>query len=137
MSQTPNPSRPSALRRFGRTVKGFLLWRHERGSWQYDVMCLIIFLFVVLTPLRYFHDQPVYRPLSTLDLVRLRVEGDEVCYRVSAELLADYDPDPWRAAEEVMAQNLTIPVTLTRIEEVKAEDGTIVWYDVWVRGKQP
>ncbi len=137
MSPTPNPTRPSALRRFGRTVKGFLLWRHERGSWQYDVMCLIIFLFVVLTPLRYFHDQPVDRPLSTRDLVRLRVEGDEVCYRVSAELLAGYHPDPRRAAEKVMAQNLSTRVTLTRIEEVKAEDGTIVWYDVWVRGEQP
>ncbi|MBI4467358.1 MAG: hypothetical protein HY656_08035 [Acidobacteria bacterium] len=133
MSDTANTSRPSALRRLGRTVKGFLLWKHERMSWQYDVMCGVIFLFVVLAPARFFHDKPVYNPHATLDVVKMDSDARGVRYRVSAELLASYDNDPGRAALEVLALNLGHPFTLTRIEPIRAQDGTVVWYDVWVR----
>lgn len=34
----------------GRAIKRVLLWSYERGTWQYDVLCLIILAFVFLTP---------------------------------------------------------------------------------------
>ena len=133
MSQTSNPARPSALRRLARTLKGFLFWSYERASWQYDVMCGVIVLFVLLTPARFFHDQPIYNPYLALDVVRLDADADCIRYRVSAELLASYDDDPRRAAQEVFAQNLSHPFTITRIQPIRAQDGAIAWYDVWVR----
>lgn len=39
-------------------LKRFILWDYERGSWQYDVICAAIFLFVTFAPLQWFHDQP-------------------------------------------------------------------------------
>jgi len=133
MNDAANAPRPPALRRLGRTLKGFLLWEHERATWQYDVMCGIIFLLVVLLPARYFHDQPVYNPAPARDIVRMDADADGVRYRVSADLLASYDRDPERAARDVLTRNLSHPFTLVRIQPIRAQDGTVVWYDVWVR----
>ena len=126
-------AQPSFLRRLGRTLKGFVLWSYDRGTWQYDVMVALIVLFVLFAPSRWFHDQPVYNPWQAHDIMRLDKEPEGVRYRVSAELLASYDPDPMRAAGEVFAQNLTHPFTIVRIQEVRGEDEEVVWYDVWVR----
>jgi hypothetical protein len=32
----------------------WLLWDHKRGSWQYDVFCLLIIAFIFLTPKSWF-----------------------------------------------------------------------------------
>ncbi|MBI2955988.1 MAG: hypothetical protein HYY26_01615 [Acidobacteria bacterium] len=125
--------RPSFPRRFARTLKGLVLWSHDRGTWQYDVMVALILVFVFLTPARFFHDQPVYNPWHARDIMRLDTDPNGVRYRVSAQLLASYDPDPYRAAPEVFQLNLNHPFTIVRIQEVRGEGGEVVWYDVWVR----
>ena len=33
-----------------RTIKSILLWSYERGTWQYDVLCILILAFIFLTP---------------------------------------------------------------------------------------
>lgn len=126
-------ARPSAPRRLLRTIRSFVLWSHERGTWQYDVMCAVIAGFVLFAPARWFHDQPVYNPWQARDVMRLDQNGDAVRYRVSAELLGVYGPDPQAAAREVFARNLNHPFTILRIEEVRGDEGEVVWYDVWVR----
>jgi hypothetical protein len=35
-------------------MKNFILWRYERGSWQYDVFCLLIIAFIFITPKAWF-----------------------------------------------------------------------------------
>ena len=124
----------SPLGRFGATLKHFLLWSHERGSWQYDVMVGLILLFVLGTPARLFHDQPVYNPHLIRDVVQLGRDEHGTRYRVSAELLASYDPDLRRAAREVLAENLNQPVHISRIQPISGERSrAVIWYDVWVR----
>jgi hypothetical protein len=39
-------------------MKKFLLWSFERGSVQYDVICVIIIAFIFLTPPAAFNDRP-------------------------------------------------------------------------------
>jgi len=133
MTQGYASPRPSWLRRLGRTLRGFLLWQYERGTWQYDVMVALILAFVLLTPSRYFHDQPVYGVRLSGDLVRLGANDLGVHYRVSAKLLASYHADPHKAAQEVLAANLGKPTTITRIQAVRDPGGGVAWYDVWVR----
>lgn len=133
MTDSAAAAPPSRRRRLARTVKGFLLWSHERGSWQYDVMVVLILVFVLLTPARFFHDQPVYNPSLARDIVRMDANAHGVRYRVSAALLASYEDDPRHAAQEVFTENLSHPFTITRIEPIRAQEGAIVWYDVWVR----
>jgi hypothetical protein len=128
MKQSPPPPRG-----FWGQVRSFLFWSHERGTWQYDVMCAVLGGFVLFAPARWFRDQPVYNPWQARDIMRLDQTAEAARYRVSAELLAVYDPDPQAAAQEVFARNLNHPFTILRIEEVRGDDGEVVWYDVWVR----
>ncbi len=37
-------------------AKKILLWNYERGTWQYDVFCLLIVAFIFLTPLGWFSN---------------------------------------------------------------------------------
>lgn len=36
------------------SIKKIILWRYERGTWQYDVLCLLIIAFIFLTPKMWF-----------------------------------------------------------------------------------
>lgn len=35
-------------------MKNIIAWRYERGSWQWDVLCLLIVAFIFLTPKAWF-----------------------------------------------------------------------------------
>lgn len=35
-------------------MKNFIQWNYERGTWQYDVFCLLIIAFIFLTPKTWF-----------------------------------------------------------------------------------
>lgn len=36
------------------SVKNFILWDYLRGTWQYDIFCLLIVAFIFLTPKSWF-----------------------------------------------------------------------------------
>ena len=38
-------------------IKNFILWTHERGTWQYDMFCLLIVAFIFLTPKAWFEKR--------------------------------------------------------------------------------
>lgn len=38
-------------------MKNFIQWNYERGSWQYDVFCLLIVAFIFLTPKTWFEKK--------------------------------------------------------------------------------
>jgi hypothetical protein len=35
-------------------IKDIILWKYERASWQWDVLCLLIVAFIFLTPKAWF-----------------------------------------------------------------------------------
>ncbi len=39
------------------SIKKFILWNYERGTWQYDVFCLLIIAFIFLTPKTWFEKR--------------------------------------------------------------------------------
>jgi hypothetical protein len=39
------------------TLKKILFWSYERGSWQYDLMCVLILAFIFLSPNRFFQSR--------------------------------------------------------------------------------
>jgi hypothetical protein len=54
------------------TLKKTLFWSYERGSWQYDVMCVLILVFVFFAPNRWIHPTaaaPVVIPAEALGAV--------------------------------------------------------------------
>ena len=40
------------------TLKKILFWSYDRGTWQYDVMCVLILAFVFLAPASAFQNRP-------------------------------------------------------------------------------
>lgn len=38
-------------------IKKIILWRYERGTWQYDVFCLLIIAFIFITPKVWFDNR--------------------------------------------------------------------------------
>lgn len=38
-------------------IKKAILWRYRRGTWQYDVICLLIIAFIFLTPKTWFEKR--------------------------------------------------------------------------------
>lgn len=47
-------------------IKNILLWSYARGSWQYDLLCLLIVTTIFLVPSRYFGDRDRVAPKSDL-----------------------------------------------------------------------
>ncbi len=37
-------------------MKNVINWNYERGSWQWDVLCLLILAFIFLTPKPWFYS---------------------------------------------------------------------------------
>jgi len=54
-------------------IKNFVLWRYERGTWQYDIFCLLIIAFIFLTPKVWFEK----REKLTTQTARLIVKAED------------------------------------------------------------
>jgi hypothetical protein len=57
------------------TLKKILFWSYERGSWQYDVMCVLILAFIFLSPNRMFQSQDTSKPLTVRGGERGKVDA--------------------------------------------------------------
>ncbi len=51
-------------------MKKIILWNHERGTWQYDVFCLLIIAFIFLTPKTWFAGSEKEATPKTLSVVQ-------------------------------------------------------------------
>jgi len=58
------------MRTLGRAIVNVVLWSYERGSWQYDVMCILIIGFILLTPRSWFQADFKHHPPPAAALQR-------------------------------------------------------------------
>lgn len=56
-----------------RVLKDIIVWRYERASWQWDILCLVILAFIFLTPKAWFDKK---ESLAT-QTARLIVKADD------------------------------------------------------------
>ena len=106
-------------------MKRFLLWTFERGSIQYDVICVVILAFIFITPPSVFNDRPDF----------MRVPSDQ-----AIRLTRDDDGHPvWivklkteQAAVDTLKASLGEAVTISRTEPVYDATGALVAYSIWV-----
>ncbi len=77
------------MRKFWRGFVNTIFWSYERGSWPYDVMVIIIVIFVLLSPRRWFQDQSQSISLASSDiqLVQDDPETQTRIYRLDAHAL--------------------------------------------------
>ena len=106
-------------------MKRFLLWSFERGSVQYDVICVVILAFIFLTPATVFHDRPEFMRIPEGQLIR-QTSDDEghTVYTVKV--------NTEQAAIDHLQTLLGKPVTVARSEPVYDTTGSLVAYSIWI-----
>ena len=135
---------PTDMQRLWQGLARTLFWSYDRGSWPYDLMVIAIVAFVLLTPRQWFHDQPqsIALPTSDVQLVSEDSATQTSTYRLDANVLPlakrTSKPTPelerethdilGRAVEQLKGQTFQV----RRIDPVRAEDGSVVYYDVTV-----
>jgi hypothetical protein len=127
-------------------LKGILsstvFWSYERGTWQYDIAVVLILIFVLLTPRSWFRDQPQVGIPAASDQVQLVLfsdDGHRQEYRVDARVLAPPEQTPALQNELHHALQRALPdlrngrFSITNIEAVRDEKGTVIAYEVEIR----
>ena len=116
-----------------RTIRGFILWAHERGTVQYDVMVTLILVFVFFSPkVIDFNDRPVDRnPPSTAVMVYPDGAGGLV-YQVDARAVHLGDENTMRQQFLRIIEPVSGEISISRYEPVADKKGKVVAYKVWV-----
>lgn len=97
------------------TLKKFLFWSYERGSWQYDVMCVVILAFIFFAPNSVFHNRSsaagdaMTRPIIVTGEEIGPIERDKMEQEISA----------WLSKKEGRTVNVA------RIERVADDTGAV------------
>lgn len=66
-------------------LKDIILWKYERASWQWDVLCLLILAFIFLTPKPWFEKREKLATQTSRLIVKARdfsLEKNEMEKRV-------------------------------------------------------
>lgn len=51
-------------------IKKTILWNYERGTWPYDLLCLLIIAFIFLTPNEWFKKSEITATKSIVVVVK-------------------------------------------------------------------
>lgn len=128
----------------GRAILNTIFWSYERGSWPYDVMVMVILAFVLLTPAKWFHDQPQQtKPAG--NLIQMVVENSangSRTYRIDATLVPPEkravrsNPELERVVHDVLSRTIDDlegqTFQIRRIDPVFSSDGAVLYYDVTI-----
>lgn len=99
-------------------TRKIVFWNYPRTSWQWDVLCVVILIFIFLTPKTWFANT-AYQRSHNLRTVPIEVVGGKPD-KIEAE----------RHAKEVVGNpNATISET----REIKDQTGKILRYEVDIR----
>lgn len=114
-------------------MKRFLLWSFERGSIQYDVICVLILSFIFLTPPSAFNDRPDFMRVED-EAVRQTKDDDGNTVFVVKVNTPTFKAD--RAAEKVAVEQLSEfmrrKFEISRMEPIYSATGTLVAFSIWV-----
>jgi len=120
----------------GQILSRTFFWCYERGTWQYDIAVAVILIFALLTPRHWFHDQPASGvPAAPGQVLLISQDGNRETYRVDTRVLAPptklaLQNDLHNALQRALPDLHNGRFSITRIEAVRDEKGTVVAYEV-------
>jgi len=119
-----------------RTLRSYILWSHERGSVQYDVMVTLILLFVFFSPkLINFKDKPVEHNPHPTGVVVIPDGQGGLIYQVEASAVAGEDEGARQAELLAIIEAISGEVSITKVEAERNRSGRVEHYKVWVERK--
>lgn len=122
------------IRKLGAAIYRGFFWTYDRGTWQYDVMVILILAFIFLTPRSWFRDRQA-SPLPTSDIVLLLNDPAQKVYQVRASLMkVEADGSVEQSAAKLLETHTGKSVEVIRVEpSLKDSRGKVISYAVWVR----
>ena len=119
--------------RIWQTIKSYLFWTYNRGSFHYDVMVTIILLFIFLTPRAWFGDKPAeHRPHQTEVVVQPDGENGFI-YEVDAAAVTGGSDDAIRDSLLRVIEPIAGEVNIASFESVRDGKGHVTMYKVRVQ----
>ena len=119
------------MSRIRRTLKGYLFWTYERGSFHYDVMVTLILAFIFIGP--YFIDFKDHPGELLAHPSGVVVTAEAKMYQVDAAAVDAQDESMVRANFLRVIRPIAGAVTVDRVEPVRDASGRIFAYRAWVR----
>jgi hypothetical protein len=104
------------------TLKKVLFWSYERGSWQYDIMCVLILAFIFFGPNNVFHNH------------RSSTADEKTAWPIFISRQEVEEIDPARLEESIkerLVQKYGHKVVVSRIDQVRDETGQLTGYLAW------
>lgn len=140
-SASSAPPKPggSAAGRVGSAIKlvitRSIFWAYERGSWQYDVIVIVILCFIFVSPRSWFNDRPTLQ-LTDLrhqqGIVEISRVNKDVRYLLDARLVDSLGEKPEDAVPVILRQHMQKPFTVKSIDVVRDRHEVILGYTVMV-----
>lgn len=133
------------MRKVLRGVRGTVFWSYERGSWPYDLMVVVIVMFVLITPRRWFHDRPENNFASAAGIVLITQDSSRhtETYRLDRGLLPSAQPASKSSAEleekthKLLSESVESlkgqSFQIRSIQPVRGTDGSLLYYEVKVK----
>jgi hypothetical protein len=133
-------------------IKNVLLWSYARGTWQYDILCVLIIAAVFVVPSRFFGDRD--RPMQTYRAHQAGAQANEALKIASKDtetIQWDVGVEELRAflagkgQAELMTNNLQEAIVLYLRDHLKREPALadykdqrdeqkqVVGYRVWFK----
>ena len=126
----------------GQIFSRIFFWSYERGSWQYDLAVIAILIFVLLTPGRWFHDQPTRTvPSAAAHVELLKETGSQQIYKVDAGMLTPPEQMPQlqnelhRALQKAQTSLQNGRFEITNVEAIRDDQGSVIAYQVTLHKK--
>ncbi len=117
-------------------LMGAIFWTYRRGSWQYDILVLLILSFIFFTPRSWIGDQsvPFVRDVNVDSSHVPRPVGLETAlHHIESELLKSRGQAPLaEALREILERKISHPLKLKSFTPVKNTQGVVLGYDVLV-----
>jgi len=107
------------------TLKKIFFWNYERNTWQWDLLCVVILIFIFLTPKSWFASgerapNKVHQsPVTTTVVLTPEVVGKE--------------GDKGQIEEQVKALTGRSTVEVLRVRKILHPDGTVRSFEVDIR----
>lgn len=125
------------MSRVWRTIKGYIFWTYERGSFHYDVMVTLILIFVFVAPhFINFKDKPAEHLPHQTGLF-FTADKDVLVYQVDASVVDAQDSAVVRRNLLRVIEPISGRVSIVSTEELRDSSGHIVAYRAVVRKEGP
>ena len=118
-----------------KTLKSYLFWTYQRGSFHYDIMVTLILLFLFLSP-RFinFHDRPEAASSRGHGVLVHAGDNGALTFEVGSDQVGETgDAGRLRAELEKSIAPIAGTVAIERWQEQKDSSGKVMSYKVWAK----